>query len=121
MPSTTITETVLHSNYSAGRSATYTYTRTNASAPEKKYLSQDLTTSLVQVVIPTGTKDVYIQGPNGNSINILIAGDTGATVGTEAIPLHPTRRSRLAVISGTTLLWIASESSTISGVVIRFK
>ena len=121
MASTTLTETVNESGYSAGRSSTLVYTRTNASAPEKRYLSQDLTTTPVQIVIPTNTQDVYIQGPSGNSINIVIAGDSGATAGSEDIPLHPTEESRLAVISGTTLLYMASASSTITGVVIRFE
>lgn len=122
MPTSTLTETINRTGYTNGRSVPISYTRTNSGAPAKGVLYEDLASNtLEQITIPSGSEWVYITGPSGNTTNILIAGDTGATVATETIPLHPTRTSRLAVVSGTTLLWACGDGGAITGVRFLFK
>lgn len=88
----------------------------NTAAPGTRDL-MTLTTTPAIVTIPANTLFIVIVPPSANTINLKVSGAAGETTGAL---LHPTNPTILPVPATSPNLYLASASSTITGVQLYF-
>ena len=97
-------------------SNTLSFTYINGSAPGSRDIV-NLTTTPVALTIPTNTLFVVIVPPSTNTINLLVSGATGETVGAK---LHPTNPTIIPVPASSPSIFLFCASTTISNVQVYY-
>jgi hypothetical protein len=97
-------------------SDTISITYSNTNSPGLKDVVT-LTTTPTAITIPSNTLFVLIIPPASNSINLLMSGATGETVGSK---LHPTNPTLIPVPASSPSIFLFCASSTIANVQLYF-
>lgn len=78
----------------------------------------NLTSTALQITVPSGARFAIIQGPSGNSTNLGVS--SANTTYSNMLVIDPVNAAEIPLIASSPTLYMACASGTVSGVQIFF-